>query len=95
MATSILIVSSAMRKIGDLDVTQTITSLSAVLAMTAMMSKVASSLSKNGSSFIKGSTGMIAFALSIKILGSACKDLSVLDFASMTKGIAGLGAVIA
>ena len=95
MATSILILSSAMRKIGNLDITQTITSLTAVLAMTAMMSKVASSLSKNGSSFIKGSTGMIAFALSIKILGSACKDLSGLDFASMTKGIAGLGAVMA
>lgn len=95
MATSILILSSAMRKIGDLDVTQTITSLTAILAMTAMMSKVASSLSKNGSSFIKGSTGMIAFAFAIKILGSACKDLSGLDFTSMIKGIGGLGAVMA
>ena len=95
MATSILILSSAMRKIGDLDVTQTITSLTAILAMTAMMSKVASNMSKNGGSFIKGSTGMIAFAFAIKVLGSACKDLSGLDFASMTKGIAGLGAVMA
>ena len=94
MATSILILSSAMRKIGDLDVTQTITSLSAVLAMTAMMSKVASNMSKNGGSFIKGSTGMIAFAFAIKILGSACKDLSGLDFTSMIKGIAGLGSVM-
>ena len=95
MATSILILSSAMRKIGDLDVTQTITSLSAILAMTAMMSKVASNMSKNGGSFIKGSTGMIAFAFAIKVLGSACKDLSGLDFTSMIKGIAGLGAVMA
>lgn len=95
MATSILILSSAMRKIGDLDVTQTITSLTAILAMTAMMSKVASNMSKNGGSFIKGSTGMIAFAFAIKILGSACKDLSGLDFASMIKGIAGLGSVMA
>ena len=95
MATSILILSSAMRKIGDLDVTQTITSLTAILAMTAMMSKVASNLSKNGGSFIKGSTGMIAFAFAIKVLGSACKDLSGLDFTSMIKGIAGLGAVMA
>ena len=95
MATSILILSSAMRKIGDLDVTQTITSLTAILAMTAMMSKVASNMSKNGGSFIKGSTGMIAFAFAIKVLGSACKDLSGLDFASMIKGIAGLGAVMA
>ena len=95
MATSILILSSAMRKIGDLDVTQTITSLTAILAMTAMMSKVATNLSKNGGSFIKGSTGMIAFAFAIKVLGSACKDLSGLDFTSMIKGIAGLGAVMA
>ena len=95
MATSILILSSAMRKIGDLDVTQTITSLTAILAMTAMMSKVASNMSKNGGSFIKGSTGMIAFAFAIKVLGSACKDLSVLDFTSMIKGIAGLGSVMA
>ena len=95
MATSILILSSAMRKIGDLDVTQTITSLTAILAMTAMMSKVASDMSKNGGSFIKGSTGMIAFAFAIKVLGSACKDLSGLDFTSMIKGIAGLGAVMA
>ena len=95
MATSILILSSAMRKIGDLDVTQTITSLTAILAMTAMMSKVASNLSKNGGSFIKGSTGMIAFAFAIKVLGSACKDLSGLDFISMIKGIAGLGSVMA
>ena len=95
MATSILILSSAMRKIGDLDVTQTITSLSAILAMTAMMSKVASNMSKNGGSFIKGSTGMIAFAFAIKVLGSACKDLSGLDFTSMIKGITGLGSVMA
>ena len=95
MATSILILSSAMRKIGDLDVTQTITSLTAILAMTAMMSKVASNMSKNGGTFIKGSTGMIAFAFAIKVLGSACKDLSGLDFTSMIKGIAGLGAVMA
>ena len=95
MATSILILSSAMRKIGDLDVTQTITSLTAILAMTAMMSKVASNMSKNGGTFIKGSTGMIAFAFAIKVLGSACKDLSGLDFASMIKGIAGLGSVMA
>ena len=95
MATSILILSSAMRKIGDLDVTQTITSLTAILAMTAMMSKVASNMSKNGGTFIKGSTGMIAFAFAIKVLGSACKDLSGLDFTSMIKGIAGLGSVMA
>ena len=95
MATSILILSSAMRKIGDLDVTQTITSLTAILAMTAMMSKVASNMSKNGGSFIKGSTGMIAFAFAIKVLGSACKDLSGLNFTSMIKGIAGLGSVMA
>ena len=95
MATSILILSSAMRKIGDLDVTQTITSLTAILAMTAMMSKVASNMSKNGGTFIKGSTGMIAFAFAIKVLGSACKDLSGLDFTSMIKGITGLGSVMA
>ena len=95
MATSILILSSAMHKIGDLDVTQTITSLSAILAMMAMMSKVLSSLSKNDKTFIKGSTGMIAFAFAIKILGSACKDLSGLDFTSMIKGLGGLGVVMA
>ena len=95
MATSLLILSGAMHKIGDLNVTQTITSLTAILAMMAMMSKVASSLSKNSGSFIKGSTGMIAFALAIKVLGSACKDLSGLDFASIIKGIGGLGAVMA
>ena len=94
MATSILILSFAMKKIGSLDITQTITSLTAILAMMAMMSKVASSLSKNSGSFMKGSTGMIAFALAIKVLGSACKDLSVLDFTSMIKGITGLGAVM-
>lgn len=95
MATSILILSSAMKKIGDLDITQTITSLTAILAMMGMMSKVASSLSKNGGSFMKGSTGMIAFALAIKVLGSACKDLSGLDFTSMIKGLGGLGVVMA
>ncbi len=94
MATSILILSFAMKKIGSLDITQTITSLTAILAMMGMMSKVASSLSKNGSSFMKGSTGMIAFALAIKVLGSACKDLSGLDFTSMIKGIVSLGAVM-
>ncbi len=94
MATSILILSSAMKKIGSLDITQTITSLTAILAMMGMMSKVASSLSKNGGAFIKGSTGMISFSLAIKVLGSACKDLSVLDFTSMIKGIVSLGAVM-
>lgn len=95
MSTSILILASAMKKIGDLDITQTISSLTAILLMMGMMSKVTSSMSKNSGSFIKGSTGMIAFALAIKVLASACKDLSGLDFTSMVKGIGGLGVVMA
>ena len=51
---------------------------------------VAKQLSKNGKTVIKGIKYLITFSLSIKILTSACKDLSELPFNALIKGLAGV-----
>ena len=62
--------------------------------MTAMVVAV-SALGNGGAKVVKGATQMVIFAGAIKILASACTDLAQLDFAGLTKGLIGVGALLA
>lgn len=47
-----------------------------VVGLTATMIVAAKSLSKGGPTIIKGASQMVIFAAAIKVLASACEDLS-------------------
>ena len=95
ISTSVLILASALKKLGDLDAKQLATGLTGVVGLTATMIVAAKSLSKGGPTIIKGASQMAIFAAAIKILASACEDLSVLDWEELAKGLVGVGVLLA
>lgn len=95
ISTSVLILASALKKLGDLDVKQLATGLTGVVGLTATMIVAAKSLSKGGPTIIKGASQMVIFAAAIKVLASACEDLSALDWEELAKGLVGVGVLLA
>lgn len=95
ISTSVLILASALKKLGDLDAKQLATGLTGVVGLTATMIVAAKSLSKGGPTIIKGASQMVIFAAAIKVLASACEDLSALDWEELAKGLVGVGVLLA
>ena len=95
ISTSVLILASALKKLGDLDAKQLATGLTGVVGLTATMIVAAKSLSKGGPTIIKGASQMAIFAAAIKVLASACEDLSALDWEELAKGLVGVGMLLA
>lgn len=95
ISTSVLILASALKKLGDLDAKQLATGLTGVAGLTTTMIVAAKSLGKGGPTIIKGASQMVIFAAAIKVLASACEDLSALDWEGLAKGLVGVGVLLA
>ena len=95
IATAVLILAGALKKIADLDAGQLITGLVGVAAMSAMMVAVAKAMSSNSKTVIKGATQMLIFAAAIKVLASVCAELSILSWEELAKGLLGVGVLLA
>ena len=95
ISTAVLILASALKKLGDLDVGQLITGLVGIAGLTAMVIAAAKAMSSGGPTIIKGATRMVIFAAAIKVLASACEDLSKLSWGELAKGLVGVGVLLA
>ena len=95
MSTAVLILASALKKIGDLDIKQLSTGLVGITGLSAIMIAAAKIMGSGGKTIIKGSSQMVIFAAAIKILASACEDLSSLDWNQLAKGLVGVGVLLA
>lgn len=95
MSTSILILASALKKIGDLDGGQLTKGVAGVTALMAAMVGAVKLLNMSGGSSMKGATQMVLFAASIKILASVCTDLATLEWDGLAKGMTGVGMLLA
>ena len=91
---AVLILASALKKIGDLELDQLATGLVGIIGLTATMVAAAKILGSGGNTIIKGATQMIIFAAAIKILASVCRDLSVLNWDELARGLLGVGALL-
>ena len=95
MAIAVDILASAAKKLASIDKDKLLGSTAAVLALVAGLTASAKVLSKDSGSYMKGAAGLIMFALAVDILASAVKKLGSLDMATIGKGLAGVGALIA
>lgn len=95
ISVAVLILASALKKIGDLDFKQLVTGLVGVIGLTATMVAAAKILGSGSSTMIKGAAQMVIFAAAIKILASACEDLSELSWEELAKGLLGVGVLMA
>ena len=95
IATAVLILASALKKIADLDAKQLTTGLIGVAGLTTMMVAAAKAMSSNSKTIIKGATQMVIFAAAIEILASVCEQLAKLDWNQLAKGLVGVGVLLA
>lgn len=91
MSSAVLLLSSAVRKLSDLEWGGLIKGLSGVAGLSAILVVSASALSKTSGKLIKGSAGLVIFAAAIRVLVGAVDSLGALDTASLTKGLIGIG----
>lgn len=95
IATAVLILASALKKIGDLDAKQLATGLAGVAGLTATMVAAAKVMGSGSQTIIKGATQMVIFAAAIKVLASVCEDLAALSLEELAKGLVGVGVLLA
>ena len=94
MSLSILILASALKKLSDLQWDELARGLTGVAGLTAIVVIAAKAMSSNSQKIMKGATSLVIFAVAIKILASACKDLSVLDWDELGRGLTGVGVLM-
>ena len=92
---AVLVLAGALKIVSSIDTESMISGLIGVAALSAMVVAMAKALSSNTKTIIKGAGSLILFALAIKVLASACKDLSSLSWGEMIKGLVGVGTLMA
>lgn len=90
VSAAVLVLSGALKVISTIDSDKLLGSVAALGGVMLELAAVAAVLSKDGGRFTKGTAGIMAFAVSIRILASSVKALS-----GLTRGLAGVGALCA
>lgn len=91
MSIAILILSFAMKNLASLDWPGVAKGLISIAALSAVLVVSAKALSGSKGKLIKGATGLIAFAIAIRLLVKPLKELGALDIPSLTKGLVSVG----
>ena len=95
LSTAVLILSFALTNVARLSPSELVKGMVGVAGLTAVMVAATKALSKNGKTIIKGATQMILFAAAVKILASVAKDLAELSWGQLSKGLVGVGVLLA
>jgi hypothetical protein len=95
MSVAILILSAALKQVGELGWEELAKGLAGVVGLTATMVAAAKIMGSGGSTITKGATQMVIFAASIKILASVCEDLAKVSWEELAKGLLGVGVLLA
>lgn len=95
MSLGVLILSSAMKKLAGLSWDDILKGLVAVGVLCAELTRVAKNLSKDAGTMMKGATGLIAFAIAIRLLVKPVRELGSLDIPTLVKGLTSLGVLFA
>lgn len=97
IAIAVLIMSSALKKISQLNSDELADGLLGIAGVSAILVTVAKMLGKDKGAVIKGTGAMLVFAIAIKVLASVCKTFSKIGWEGIAKGlvgVAGLSAVM-
>lgn len=95
IAISVLVLSLALRTIADLDMEELKVGLLGVAGLLGLVVATMKLMGSCEKTVMKGATQIVIFAAAIKILASACEDLSALSFWELKKGLVGVGALMA
>jgi len=94
ISAAVLILSSALKKLSDLDWEGIEKGLIAIGALMGMLIATTKILSANTGGMIKGASGFILFAVAINVLASAVEKLGAIDVVSLGKGLLAVGVLM-
>lgn len=95
LSVAISILASALQKVAEVDSSKLFSSVLGVAGLAAIVVGMAKALSKGTPGVVKGATQMVIFAAAILVLTEACKQLSSLNVGELTKGLVGVGVLMA
>ena len=95
ISTALLVLASGLKKLSSLSWGELSKGLVGVLGLMSIIVGAMKILSTNSKHIIKGAGQMVAIAFALKILASACKDLSAFDWKELAKGVSGVGILMA
>lgn len=95
LSIAISILASALVKISSLDFDSMVKGLAGIAGLSAILVTSARVLSESSGKLIKGSMGLVTFAIAINVLVTAVEKLAVIDTPGLTKGLIGVGVLCA
>ena len=95
VSVSVLILAGALKKLSSLSWEELAKGLVGVFVLTTLIVAACKELDKIKGRAIKGAVNIVIFSSAIKILASACKDLSELSWEELLKGLVGVGVLLA
>lgn len=91
MSVAVSILAGALKKVSDLDWGELARGLIGIAGLTTIVVASSKAMASGQKQVMKGATSLIIFGAAIKILASACKDLSKLQLDELGRGLTGVG----
>ena len=95
MSVAVSILAGALKKVSDLDWGELARGLVGIAGLTTIVVASSKAMASSQKQVIKGATSLIIFGAAIKILASACEDLSKLQWDELGRGLTGVGVLFA
>ena len=95
MSVAVSILAGALKKVSDLDWGELARGLVGIAGLTTIVVASSKAMASGQKQVMKGATSLIIFGAAIKILASACEDLSKLQWDELGRGLTGVGVLFA
>lgn len=95
MSVAVSILAGALKKVSDLDWGELARGLVGIAGLTTIVVASSKAMANSQKQVMKGATSLIIFGAAIKILASACEDLSKLQWDELGRGLTGVGVLFA
>ena len=95
MSVAVSILAGALKKVSDLDWGELARGLVGIAGLTTIVVASSKAMASSQKQVMKGATSLIIFGAAIKILASACEDLSKLQLDELGRGLTGVGVLFA
>jgi tape measure domain-containing protein len=95
MSVAVSILAGALKKVSDLDGGELARGLVGIAGLTTIVVASSKAMASSQKQVMKGATSLIIFGAAIKILASACEDLSKLQWDELGRGLTGVGVLFA
>jgi tape measure domain-containing protein len=95
LAVAVNVLASAVKKMSDIDIKQLQKGLLGTAALLTMLVAATNRLDTNTAGIVRTAAGMILLGVAVRLLVESVEEIGKLDWASLAKGLVGVGALLA